>query len=122
LRAVRVIGSTETGHISPHVALYTSEPIAPARFEPWITSHVENCQLATTEAHGSGTVRIEQDPSSKSETGVIGYVMMNVPSLDTRGDREHGLAGEELHRSRTAAVIEAVNATPVKLGRTTCSS
>ena len=117
-RAVRVIGPTETGHIAPHVAVYCSEPVAPARFEIWIQSHVENCSLATAEAHGSGTVRIEKDPSSKSETGVVGYAMMNVPSLDTRGDREHGLAGEERHRARTAAVIGAVNATPVKLGRT----
>jgi hypothetical protein len=115
------MGSTETGHISPHVALYTSEPIAPARFEPWITSHVENCLLATTEAHGSGTVRIEQDPSSKSETGVIGYAMMNVPALDTREDRKHGLAGEPRHRALTAAVVEAVEANPVRLGRITSS-
>jgi hypothetical protein len=120
-RAVRVIGSTETGHIAPHVALYCSEPVTPARFEPWIQSHLDNCALATAEAHGSGTVRIEKDPSTAEETGVIGYAMMNVPSLDTRGDREHGLAGEERHRARTAAVIEAVEANPVRLGRTTSS-
>lgn len=118
-RAVRVIGATASGHIAPHVALFCSEPVDSARFEPWVQSHIGNCALATTEAHGPGAVRIEEDTSSTSETGAIGYLMMNVPSLDTRGDRVHGLADEPRHRSRTASLIEAVDATPVRLGRTT---
>jgi len=120
-RAVRVVGSTETGHNASHVALYCSDPVTPARFEPWIQSHVDNCALATTDAHGSGTVRVEKDPSTAEETGVIGYLMVNVPGLDTRGDRRHGLADEPRHRALTAAVVEAVEANPVRLGRITSS-
>jgi len=117
-RAVRVVGSTETGHVAPHTAVYLSESVQVSRFEPWLQSHLNNCELATEAAHGPGAVRIEPNPSTQSETGVIGYLIHNVPALDTRGDREHGLDDEPRHRARTSAVVEAVGVDPVRLGRT----
>jgi hypothetical protein len=116
-RAVRVLGTTKTGHVGPHVAVFASEPVSDSRFRPWVGAHVDNCPLADDKAHGEGAVRVETEPTISSETGVVGYAMKNVPGLDSRAETGHGLGSEPRHRARTASVIDAVRAVPVRYGR-----
>lgn len=116
-RAVRVLGPTETGYVAPHVAIYCSDPVSVSQFDPWVESHVANSPIASDSAHGSETVSIEADPSTRSETGVIGYAMVNVPGLDTRGEKVHGLVDANRARARTATVIDHVDCEPIRPGR-----
>ena len=116
-RAVRVLGPTASGFVAPHVGLYLSESVQREQFAPWVRTHVQNCELATEDAHGEGAVVIEDSPNSTEKTGVVNYLVENVPGCDTRGDRQHGLGGKPEHRWRSAAVIGASDWESVSAGR-----
>lgn len=118
-RAIRVLGAGDDGYLHAHVGVYVDETVGSDRFEPWLRAHTSNSSLATDEAHGSGTVRIESvDDDSDDVTGLEGYLSKNALGLDTTGDEEHGLESAPIHRKRAGAVLRAVGADPIRFGRT----
>lgn len=117
-RAIRVYGPTKAGYVAPHVGIYVSEPIPGVEFESYWKAHIENCPLASRDSHGTGATSIESDPARSQETGLMSYLAKNVPSLDTTGDKDHGLLDEDPHRMRTAAVLRESGTAPIKWGKT----
>jgi hypothetical protein len=118
-RAVRVLGASDNGYLHAHTGVYVDEKVDIDRFDGWIRTHVGNSPLATHEAHGSGTVRIESvDDDSDDVTGLEGYISVNTLGLDTTGQRTHGLESGPIHRKRAGGVLRAVGADPIRFGRT----
>jgi hypothetical protein len=118
-RAIRVLGAGEDGYLHAHTGVYVDDMVDVDRFDRWVRAHTTNSPLATDEAHGSGTVRIESvDDDSDDVTGLEGYLCKNALGLDTTGEREHGLGSAPRNRRRAGSVVRAVGADPIRYGRT----
>jgi len=118
-RAIRVLGAGDDGYLHAHVGVYVDETVDVDRFDGWIQSHIDNSPLATENAHGSGTVRIERvGDDNDGVTGLEGYLSVNTLGLDTTGDETHGLGCAPIHRRRSGAVVRSVGADPLRFGRT----
>jgi len=117
-RAVRVLGPKGSGHIAPHIGVYLStDSVEREWFAPWVRAHVENCRLADWAGHREDAIVVKDSPNTTEKTGLVNYLVENVPGCDTRGDRRHGLRGEPEHRWRAAAVIGASDWEAVSAGR-----
>ena len=112
---VTVVGADSNGYSHLHVGVYVSELVDRQRFEPVIRSHVDNSPIAEWDAHGAGAIQVEPEPSLEEPTGLVGYLGLNVPGLDTRGNREAGILSEPDHRVRGATVLEAGNRQAIRL-------
>jgi hypothetical protein len=106
-RRLSVFGVNESGHLHRHLGIYVSEAVDTHRFEPVVSSHVNNSPLAEPAAHGSGAVRIRSGVASDEPTGLVGYLGLNVPGLDTRDENPPGVLSEPPARMRGATVLEA---------------
>lgn len=104
---VTVVGANKSGHLHQHVGLYIQQRIEAERLEPVVRAHVGNSPVARWEGHGAGTVEVNHTPSRDEPTGLVSYLGLNVPGLDTRGDNPHGVLTEPEHRLRGATVLEA---------------
>lgn len=104
---ITVVGVDRRGYLHQHIGLYIQQSIESHELEPVVTSHVENCQLAEPEAHGTGAIQVNRSPTRDEPTGLVGYLGLNVPGLDTRGDRPPGILSDPEHRVRGATVLEA---------------
>lgn len=104
---VTVVGANQQGYLHLHIGLYVQDSIESHHLESVVTSHVDNCPLAEPQAHGAGAIQVNRSPSRDKPTGIIGYLGLNVPGLDTRGDRPPGVLSESEHRVRGATVLEA---------------
>lgn len=121
-RAVRVLGSTQSGYVIPHTGVYVGADVERDRFEGWRSAHIENCPLDTDGGMADpGWASVEPEPAVSEETGLVAYLMCNVPGLDTRGERSHGLAGKPEHRWRSAAVSDVADVQPISVGSTSTS-
>jgi hypothetical protein len=118
-RAVRVLGAGEDGFLHLHTGVYVDEKVDVDRFGGWIGAHVGNSPLATDEAHGSGTVRIERvGDDNDGVTGLEAYLSVNTLGLDTTREKTHGLGSAPRNRRRAGAVVRSVGAEPIRYGRT----
>jgi len=104
-RSVTVIGAHQTGHLHLHTGLWIDQPVHRERFEGVVGAHVENCRLASSDAHGEGAIRVRT--SGEDMRGLVAKLGKNAPGLDTREDREHGVLSDPAHKVYGAAVIEA---------------
>jgi hypothetical protein len=100
-RAITVVGVHETGHCHVHTGIWADELVGAGRFEPVIQAHLNNCDLAEPDGHGAGATTIRSDSA-----GLTAELGKNVPGLDTRGDRTHGLPGEPEYRQFGATVLD----------------
>lgn len=104
---VTIVGVDRLGYLHLHIGLYVQQAIESHQLDPVMTTHNVNCSLAEPEAHGIGAIETNQSPSRDEPTGLVGYLGLNVPALDTRGDRNHGVLNEPEPRVRGATVLEA---------------
>jgi hypothetical protein len=118
-RAVRVYGVGSDGCLHRHTAVYIGSEVDRCTLRPWADAHVANSPLAREEGHGDGAVRVDTGIEVDGESNVssvAGYLMQNLPSCDTRGDRAHGIQSAPTNVQRGATVLDRVGAEPVTVG------
>lgn len=119
---IGVVGANESGYGHLHVGLYLSDQVSADRLRPVVDAHVNNCPVAGRKGHGSGAIEFKNDLTGQGETGLIGYLGVNLPGLDTRDERPAGVLSEGDHRVRCAAVLEAGGWNAVRTPRRSMAS
>lgn len=113
--SLTVIGAYETGHAHIHVGLWLSEPVSESDLRSVVESHVNNSPIAEPREHGKRAVTLrEADPDSSR--GLVSYLGGNVPGLNCRDDRAHGIQSEGRHRLLLAGALEVLNKRPIRPG------
>lgn len=106
-RRITVIGFDNQGYGHLHIALYLDEPVDPDELEPVCRAHVKNSPIAEWSGQGSDSRRVEQVSDPSDPTGLIGYLGLNIPGLDTRAQNKPGVLTEPIHRIRGSCILEA---------------
>ena len=96
-----VVGAHETDHCHVHTGVWTREPVGADRSEPVVQAHLNQCDLAEPEGHGTGAVTVCSDSA-----GLTAELGKNAPGLDTRGDRGHGVLSDPEHKQFGTTVLD----------------
>jgi hypothetical protein len=112
-RSIRVIGGTGyNGYPRVFLGLYLSDPVQPDAFSQVLTSHVQNCPIAETEAHDTEeVVSIGGAPQHKSQ--LIHSLGQQVPALASR----KAIPTEEWDRQKVATLLHGGGWRPYSFGR-----
>jgi len=113
--SLTVIGAYQTGHAHLHIGLWLSQHVSEAALRRVVDSHTGNCSIAREGEHGAPAVTV-RPAESDSSRGLVSYLGGNVPGLNCREDRSHGLLGEAGHRQLLAGTLEALNMRPIRPG------
>lgn len=102
-RSVTFVGVNQSGYLHEHTGVWVGEDVHRDRFEAVVGAHVNNTpeSFATSEAHGSGAIRLKSGDSR----GLVAEMGTNVPGLDSRGRRGHGVLNEPVHQVLGATLL-----------------
>lgn len=112
--AIRVLAPSQSGYPHTHVALGTDQDLSESDWKPVIDAHVDECPIATKEAHNpTKAIRIQSDPSGEP-VGAIGYITPQIPGMEIMLNDSRVEKMPE-NRARTAAVLEATGTEAVRI-------
>ena len=121
--SIRVIGSHKSGYPHEHVFVGTEAQVSCDDFEQVVTAHREESPISGKGEHGTGAIRVEQEPNKEEMTGGIQYLGTNVPGVsavlraEELGQTSNGILDEPEHTVRTGVVLEATGKQAFRIDR-----
>jgi hypothetical protein len=123
---VAVHGAHGSGYAHTHWYIGSEESLSVDTLRPVVDRHVEHCQLAPDDRHGSDAISVESDPTTDWFPDQLAYVMDHRPGMkayrEAKDDDETllraetaGLPAESTCRRRLGAVLDGVRADAVKI-------
>lgn len=110
-KAVRVRGGdNEFGYPILYIGLYLSKNVPTETLRPVVKAHINNCLIATADAHGSETVTtVTENPETKS--ALINALGSCIPGLRSN----EGITAESDRRQKMATALHAAQRHPYSI-------